>query len=62
MRCALCNGTIERYDPAFHHLKLDEQHEADICERCIDKFLKWQSGILAKLFPSKAMKRMRREK
>jgi hypothetical protein len=38
-------------------LKIDEQHAADICQKCIDKFVKWQGAIYADLFPTKAMKK-----
>ncbi|PIN69208.1 hypothetical protein COV93_06385 [Candidatus Woesearchaeota archaeon CG11_big_fil_rev_8_21_14_0_20_43_8] len=58
MRCALCNTEIEKYDPAFNHLIIDGTHDADICQGCIDLFLKWQQGIFAHLFPTAASKKM----
>lgn len=57
MKCTLCNEPIDNYNLAFHHLKIDEQHAADICQKCIDKFVKWQGAIYADLFPTKAMKK-----
>lgn len=57
MDCALCHTTIERYEPSFHHLKIDEKHAVDICPDCIEKFSKWQQQQLATLFPTKAMKK-----
>ena len=55
MDCALCKKPIINYNPALNHLKIDETHEADICPECIDKFMKWQQGIFARLFPTSAM-------
>jgi hypothetical protein len=36
---------------------IDENHEADICQQCIDKFFKWQQGVYARLFPTSAAKK-----
>ncbi|MDO8625569.1 MAG: hypothetical protein Q7R47_05780 [Candidatus Diapherotrites archaeon] len=58
MKCALCNGSIEKYDPAFHRLRIDEKRSVDICPACIEKFAKWQRSKLAALFPTAAAKRM----
>ncbi|MEK6960380.1 MAG: hypothetical protein AABX47_04350 [Nanoarchaeota archaeon] len=57
MICALCKSTIEKYDPTLNHLVIDESCSADICQGCIDKFFKWQQGLYARLFPTKAMKK-----
>jgi hypothetical protein len=58
MKCTLCNQEIENYNPAFNHLKIDETHSADICLVCSEKFTKWQGSIIAKLFPTKSMKKI----
>lgn len=57
MNCTLCNKPIQNYNQAFNHLKIDESHEADICQECIDKFGKWQQSIYARLFPTTAVKK-----
>ena len=53
----LCNKPIQNYDSTSHHLKIDESHEVDICQECIDKFVKWQGSIISRLFPTKALKK-----
>jgi len=58
MNCVLCKKPILNYHHSLHHLKIEEGIEVDICSGCIDKFMKWQQGILAKLFPTKSMKNM----
>jgi len=58
MNCSLCNKPIKGYLPEFNHLQIDDSHAADICGSCIDKFMKWQGSLIAKLFPTKAMKNM----
>ena len=57
MNCKLCDRPIVGYDPAFHRLVLDEAHAAAICPDCIEKFVKWQRGVFARLFPTTAVKR-----
>jgi hypothetical protein len=57
MKCTLCKQEIKDYSPEFNHLKIDETHSAEICGDCVRKFVKWQQGIYAKLFPTKALKR-----
>jgi hypothetical protein len=57
MKCNLCNQSIKNYDPTFNHLKIDESCAADICQECIDKFVKWQGRIYVNLFPTKALKK-----
>ncbi|MDD5456038.1 MAG: hypothetical protein PHV30_03280 [Candidatus Margulisbacteria bacterium] len=58
MNCTLCKKPISEYNPEFNQLKIDEAHCADICAECIDKFVKWQWSKNAKLFPTKAAKKM----
>ena len=57
MNCKLCNQNIKTYNPLFHHLKIDENHEVDICLECMDKIVMWQGSIYAHLFPTKALKK-----
>lgn len=57
MICKICEKKIERYDPAFNSLKIDDTQSADICLDCIHKIISWQGGIIAKLFPTKTMKK-----
>ncbi|MFA6064815.1 MAG: hypothetical protein WCW44_04425 [archaeon] len=58
MNCKLCEGVIKNYSPEFNHLKIDETHEIDICEECVEKFTKWRQKIIAQLFPTKTMKKV----
>ncbi|MFH1811746.1 MAG: hypothetical protein ABIJ09_23605 [Pseudomonadota bacterium] len=58
MKCALCQEPIEDYCVELHQLKLNEHKAADICDACARKFITWHGEKLAKLFPTKAMKRM----
>jgi hypothetical protein len=63
MKCNLCDQPIKDYNPAFHHLKIDDSHAVDICPECTDKFVRWQGSIIKDLFPTKALKkRYRNEK
>jgi hypothetical protein len=57
MKCSLCEKSINNYNPTFNHLTIDEKHAVDICPDCLDKLVKWQSGIYATLFPTKALKK-----
>ncbi len=57
MNCKLCNKPIKNYSLSLHHFKIDDSIEVDLCQNCIDKFFKWQGGISAKLFPTKALKK-----
>jgi hypothetical protein len=57
MNCSLCDQPIKDYNPLFHHLKIDETHSADICQDCIDKFVRWHGSAIAQLFPTTAMKK-----
>ncbi|MFH1399934.1 MAG: hypothetical protein ABIH41_00295 [Nanoarchaeota archaeon] len=56
--CALCGETIDQYDPALHRLRIKDDAFVDICPPCIDAFTAWQSKVLARLFPTKAMKKI----
>ena len=62
MNCSLCEKPIENYYPTFNHLKIDEKHEIDICQNCIEKITKKQQEILAQLFPTKMMKKITSKK
>jgi hypothetical protein len=57
MNCTLCGKAIRNYDAVSNHLAIDETHAADICPECIDKFVKWQQSIYARLFPTSAVKK-----
>ncbi|MFA5855933.1 MAG: hypothetical protein WC867_01125 [Candidatus Pacearchaeota archaeon] len=57
MKCILCKQQIEKYNPIFNRLKINELNEVDICEDCIKKFFNWQGELYAKLFPTEAMKK-----
>lgn len=57
MDCTICKKPIEKYDSRLNHLVIDENVSIDICQSCIDKFLKWQGEIFATLFPTSAMKK-----
>jgi len=58
MNCILCEEHIKNYFPEFNHFKIDNAHEIDVCEECIEKFTKWRQEVLARLFPTKTMKKM----
>jgi len=57
MECVICKKPIEKYNPILNNLKIEENYNVDICQKCTDKFIKWQQGIFAQLFPTKAMKK-----
>lgn len=57
MDCALCRRPICNYDPAFNRLEIDGSSAADICQECIDRFLRWQQRRYALLFPTSAAKK-----
>lgn len=48
-------STIQNYQPACNDKT--SLRGGDICQECIDKFLKGEGSICAKLFPTKAMKK-----
>jgi len=57
MKCRLCGKSIENYDAQFNHMSVDESHSAELCQNCIDKFVKWYGSMCANLFPTKALKK-----
>ncbi|NTV22804.1 MAG: hypothetical protein HGA85_00320 [Nanoarchaeota archaeon] len=57
MNCTLCGSPILDYDPEFNHLTLGGSHSADICPDCLDRIIKWQQKVYARLFPTNAAKR-----
>ena len=57
MNCVLCDKPIDSYNAEFHHLKIDDSKEFDICPGCLDKIIAWQSKIASRLFPTKLLKR-----
>ncbi|MFA5764119.1 MAG: hypothetical protein WC915_04875 [archaeon] len=58
MNCKLCESDITNYSIEFNHLKINQTHEIDLCEDCIEKFTKWRQEKIARLFPTKNMKRL----
>jgi hypothetical protein len=62
MNCSLCEKPIKNYHSTFNHLKIDETHEIEICQDCVEKIQKWQQEKLAKLFPTKSMKKFIQKK
>jgi hypothetical protein len=57
MDCALCKKPIKNYHPKYNSLEIDESSSVDICQECVDRFLKWQQGVFADQFPTKAAKK-----
>jgi len=57
-KCVLCKRPIQGYDSRFNCLMIDDIIEADLCQACIDKFLRWQQKVFACLFPTGAAKRI----
>lgn len=57
MTCALCDKEIGDYHASLNRLALEEGRSADLCEACIDRFLKWQQEKFAKLFPTSLAKK-----
>ncbi len=62
MECVLCKKKIENYVAEFNRLEIGESLSVGICQDCIDKFMKWQGSKIARLFPTKAMKKMLNKK
>jgi hypothetical protein len=58
MNCKLCKKQINNYSEEFNLLKIDNENEIPICSDCVDKFSKWQQEKIAKLFPTKTMKKI----
>jgi hypothetical protein len=61
MRCQLCDLEIADYNHTLNEFKVDDAHSVFICQSCADKFMKWQQGIYARLFPTKTAKKVFRE-
>lgn len=57
MNCKLCNQEIKNYNLMLNNLKIDKNQSVDICLVCIDKLIKWQGSIYAKLFPTNTAKK-----
>ncbi len=57
MKCNLCKKDINNYNSEFNNLKIDENQTVDICQSCIDTFVRWQGAKYAKLFPTTMMKK-----
>ena len=57
MKCSLCENEIMNYTLDFNQLKIDESHTIEICQECIDKFIKWQQKKFVTLFPTSSLKR-----
>jgi uncharacterized protein with PIN domain len=57
LKCSLCEKEIEAYSPEFNKLVIDESHAFDLCRECVDKFDHWRGQVLARLFPSRQMKK-----
>lgn len=55
--CSLCGREISRYSQELNHLEIDESHSADLCQDCIDRFIRWQGKVISRLFPTKVMKK-----
>ena len=62
MDCIICKKQIKNYDSNFNHLVIDKNVSVDICENCIDRFTEWRGEVIAKLFPTKVMKKRFSEK
>ena len=58
MYCVICKHEIKHYSQEFNQLTINEQINVEICQDCIDKFIKWQQRKFAKLLPTKALKKM----
>jgi len=58
MNCKLCESPIKNYSLEFNHLKIDQTHEINVCEDCVEKFTKWRQEVLTQLFPTKTMKKI----
>ncbi len=57
MRCILCEKEIENYSAQFNRLEIESDRAVDICNDCVDRFIKWQGKKFAALFPTKVMKK-----
>ena len=57
MNCSLCENEIINYSANFNQLIIDEYHTYEICQKCIDKIIKWQQKNITDLFPTSALKK-----
>lgn len=57
MQCLFCQQPIPNFDARIHELALGEGRTVTLCSDCIQKFLKWQQGLFATFFPTKAAKK-----
>ena len=57
MDCSLCKKPIENYSREAHNIAMAGSCLADICDDCADRIVKWQGKRLARMFPTKAMKK-----
>lgn len=57
MKCFLCNKNIEGYNQEFNQFAVIDSKTVDICQSCITKFVKWQQGLFAKLYPTSMAKK-----
>lgn len=55
--CALCRRPIADHRPDVHGLRLPAGRVVDLCEECVRAVVTWQGERLARLFPTRAMKR-----
>lgn len=58
MICKLCEKEIAKYNQEFNSLDIAGKR-MDLCRDCIDAIIKWQGKTIAKLFPTKMMKKLR---
>jgi len=57
MKCHICGQPIRDYQHTLHHVTINESVGVDMCQDCVDKIIRWQGSIYAKLFPTTAMKK-----
>ena len=57
MRCTLCEQPIDNHSPDMHTLRLTTDRVLEICDACARAILDWQAEKLARLFPTRALKR-----
>jgi hypothetical protein len=57
MQCKLCDRTIPGFDPKTHRLLLDDDREVAVCEPCALRLTDWLGERMARLFPTKTMKK-----
>jgi hypothetical protein len=60
--CVLCDQEIEHYSSDLNKLVINDTRSVSICNECIRKITGWQGERLAKLFPTKSLKKYRGRK